>query len=102
MLAASVMTLSFLGSQVSQESRRHIICDQGLEHSRIVPARFARSSRLGDARDHWFLRAITKSPRARIYSNYLRARCTTPLQALRQLANRLLGGCHVCLERGTL
>ena len=40
------------------------------------------------------------SPGARRYYDQLRARGKTHRQALRQLANRLVGILHVCLERG--
>ena len=42
------------------------------------------------------------SPGARSYYDQLRARGKTHRQALRQLANRLVGILHVCLERGIL
>ena len=41
-------------------------------------------------------------PGARNYYDQLRARGKTHRQALRQLANRLVGILHVCLERGVL
>jgi hypothetical protein len=71
-------------------------------HSRIVLARFARNRRLGDACGLWAFCALTTSPGARSYYDHLRARGKTHRQALRQLANRLVGILHVCLERGML
>ena len=71
-------------------------------HSRVVLARFARNRRLGDACDRWAFCALTPSPGARRYYDQLRARGKTHHQALRQLANRLVGILHVCLERGVL
>jgi len=71
-------------------------------HSRVVLARFARNRRLGDACDQWAFCALTHSPGARIYYDQLRARGKTHRQALRQLANRLVGILHVCPERGVL
>jgi transposase len=68
-------------------------------HSRVVLARFARNRRLGDACDQWAFCALTTSPGARIYYDQLRSRGKTHRQALRQLANRLVGILHVCLER---
>jgi transposase len=68
-------------------------------HSRVVLARFARNRRLADACDQWAFCALTKSPGARHYYDELRARGKTHRQALRQLANRLVGLLHVCLER---
>jgi len=66
------------------------------------PARFARNRRLADACDQWAFCALTKSPGARHYYDELRARGKTHRQALRQLANRLVGLLHVCLERDVL
>ena len=71
-------------------------------HSRVVLARFARNRRLGDACELWAFSALTKSPGAKSYYNQLRFRGKTHRQALRQLANRLVGILHVCLERGVL
>jgi len=71
-------------------------------HSRVVLARFARNRRLGDACDQWAFCALTRSPGARRYYDELRARGKTHRQALRQLANRLVGLLHVCLERDVL
>jgi transposase len=71
-------------------------------HSRVVLARFARNRRLGDACDQWAFCSLTPSPGARRYYDELRARGKTHRQALRQLANRLVGILHACLEEGTL
>jgi Transposase/Transposase IS116/IS110/IS902 family len=71
-------------------------------HSRVVLARFARNRRLGDACDQWAFCALSTSPGARSYYDQLRARGKTHRQALRQLANRLVGILHVCLEREVL
>jgi hypothetical protein len=68
-------------------------------HSRTVLARFARNRRLGDACDQWAFCALRTSPGARRYYDQMRARGKTHRQALRQLANRLVGILHVCLER---
>ncbi len=71
-------------------------------HSKVVLARYARNRRLGDACDRWAFCALNTSPGARNYYDQLRARGKTHRQALRQLANRLVGILHVCLERGSL
>jgi Transposase/Transposase IS116/IS110/IS902 family len=71
-------------------------------HSRVVLARFARNRRLGDACDQWAFCALNSSAGARSYYDQLRARGKTHHQGLRQLANRLVGILHVCLERGVL
>lgn len=69
---------------------------------RVVLARFARNRRLSDACDQWAFCALNASPGARRYYDQLRTRGKTHRQALRQLANRLVGILHICLERGTL
>jgi Transposase/Transposase IS116/IS110/IS902 family len=71
-------------------------------HSRVVLARFARNRRLSNACDQWAFCALTPSPGARRYYDELRARGKTHRQALRQLANRLVGILHGCLAEGTL
>jgi Transposase/Transposase IS116/IS110/IS902 family len=71
-------------------------------HSRVVLARFARNRRLADACDQWAFCALIKSPGARRYYDELRRRGKTHHQALRQLANRLVGLLHICLERDVL
>ena len=68
-------------------------------HSRVVLARVARNRRLANACDQWAFCALTRSPGARRYYDELRARGKTHRQALRQLANRLVGLLHICLER---
>jgi transposase len=70
--------------------------------SRVVLSRFARNKRLGDACEQWAFCALNSSPGARHYYDQLRARGKSHRQALRQVANRLVGILHVCLERGAL
>jgi transposase len=70
--------------------------------TKVVLARFARNKRLGDACDQWAFCALNASPGTRRYYDQLRARGKTHRQALRQVANRLVGILHVCLERGVL
>jgi len=67
--------------------------------SRIVLARFARNRRLADACEQWAFCALNASPGARRYYDQLRTRGKTHRQALRQVANRLVGILHICLER---
>ena len=55
--------------------------------------------RLGDAADQWAFCSLTKSPGARAYYDQLRVRGKTHRQAIRQLANRLVGILHACLEQ---
>jgi transposase len=69
---------------------------------RVVAARFARNKHLADACQLWAFAVLARSPGARRYYDGLRARGKTHNQALRQLANRLVGILHVCLERREL
>ena len=69
---------------------------------RVVQARFARNTHLADACHLWAFSALSRSPGARSYYDSLRARGKTNNQALRQLANRLVGILHICLERREL
>ncbi len=69
---------------------------------RVVLARFARNRRLADATDMWAFGAITKSPGARALYDRHRAAGDSHHQALRALANRLVGILHGCLLSGTL
>jgi transposase len=67
---------------------------------RVVLARFARNQRLYDACHLWAFAALTKSPGARRYYDLQRNRGKTHNQALRALANRLVGILHGCLSHG--
>jgi transposase len=69
---------------------------------RVVLARFARNAHLADACHLWAFSALSRSPGARRYYDALRARGKTNNQALRQLANRLVGILHAFLERREL
>jgi hypothetical protein len=70
---------------------------------RVVLARYARNRRLGAA---LFLQAYSRSepasPGARAFHDRQRARGTTRYQALRALANRLVGILHGSLPSHTL
>jgi len=65
---------------------------------RVVLARFARNEQLFDACFLWAFSSLTKSPGARAYYDLQRARGKTNNQALRSLANRLVGILHGCLR----
>ena len=67
---------------------------------RVVLARFARNERLFDTCYLWAFTTLRKSPGARCYYDLQRARGKTHSQALRALANRLVGILHGCLKRG--
>lgn len=64
----------------------------------VVLARVARNRRLADACYRWAFSALTRSPGSRRYYDALRARGKTHHQALRALANRLVGILHGCLD----
>jgi len=68
----------------------------------VVLARFARNERLYDACHLWAFASLSGSPGARRYYDALRERGKTNNQALRALANRLVGILHGCLTRGEL
>jgi hypothetical protein len=69
---------------------------------RVVLARFARNRRLGDALFLQAFAALNNSPGARAFYDRQRARGATHYQALRALANRLVGILHGCLRTHTL
>jgi transposase len=68
---------------------------------RVVLARYARDRRLADALYHQAFTALGVSPGARAYYDRHRARGATHHQALRALANRLVGILHGCLRHHT-
>jgi hypothetical protein len=68
---------------------------------RVVLARHARNQRLADALYHQALAALTGSPGAGAFYDRQRARGVTHHQALRALANRLVGILHGCLTHHT-
>ena len=69
---------------------------------RVVLARFARNRRLGDALLLQAFSALNNSPGARAFYDRQRARGASHYQALRTLANRLVGILHGCLRTHTL
>ena len=64
-------------------------------------ARHARNRRLADALYQQAFAALNTSPGARAYYDTHRARGNTHHQALRALANRLVGILHGCLRHHT-
>ena len=69
---------------------------------RVVLARWARNRRLADALYQQAFGATNTSPGARACYDRHRARGATHHQALRTLANRLVGILHGCLSHRTL
>ena len=68
---------------------------------RVVLARYVRNRRLADALYQQAFSALTTSPGARAYYDRQRHRKATHHQALRALANRLVGILHGCLAHHT-
>jgi transposase len=66
-----------------------------------VLARYARNRRIGDALFQQAFCALTTSPGARAYYDTMRARGIGHNDALRRLANRLVGILHGCLRHRT-
>jgi len=69
---------------------------------KVVIARFARNDRLTDALQAQAFSALKASPGARAFYDEHRARGAGHNDALRRLANRLVGILHGCLKTGTL
>jgi transposase len=69
---------------------------------RVVLARYARNRRLGDALFLQAYSALRASPGARAFYDRQRDHGATHYQALRALANRLVGILHGCLRSHTL
>jgi Transposase/Transposase IS116/IS110/IS902 family len=69
---------------------------------RVVLARIARNRRLADACYLWAFAALTRSAGARALYDRQRARGATHHQALRAVANKLVGILHGCLRHRTL
>jgi hypothetical protein len=72
----------------------------GRKHA--VLARHVRNARLYDALDRWAFATLKCSPGARAFYDQHRAAGNTHHQALRALANRLVGILHGCLRHRTL
>lgn len=62
-------------------------------------ARRGANRRLGDVCRRWAFGAVQASPGARAYYDSLRGRQKTHGQALRAVANRLVGILHACLTK---
>jgi transposase/transposase IS116/IS110/IS902 family protein len=69
---------------------------------KVVAARFIHNDRLVDALNAQAFAALKKSPGARAYYDDLRRRGIEHNDALRRLANRLVGILHGCLKTHTL
>ena len=89
----------------SAKSRRNyagtspITVASGRKHT--VMARHVRNRRLYDALDQWAFCSLTRSPGARAFYDQRRAAGDLHHQALRALANRLVGILHGCLKHQT-
>jgi len=69
---------------------------------KVVAARFVHNDRLVDALNAQAFAALNASPGARAFYDELRARGIEHNDALRRLANRLVGILHGCLKTRTL
>src|SRR5439155_1414150 len=69
---------------------------------KVVAARFIHNDRLVDALNAQAFASLNASPGARALYDSLRARNIEHNDALRRLANRLVGILHGCLKTGTL
>ncbi len=69
---------------------------------KVVAARFIRNDRLTDALMAWAFSSLNASPGARAFYDQQRARGLEHNDALRRLANRLVGILHGCLKTRTL
>ena len=69
---------------------------------KVVAARFIRNDRLIDALMTWAFTSLNASPGARAFYDQQRARGLEHNDALRRLANRLVGILHGCLKTRTL
>lgn len=66
---------------------------------RLITARRGGNRHLGDVCRRWAFGAVQASPGARAYYDSLRGRQKTHGQALRAVANRLVGILHACLTK---
>ena len=69
---------------------------------KVVIARFIHNDRLIDALMAWAFSALNASPGARAYYDQLRTKGIEHNDALRRVANRLVGILHGCLKTRTL
>ena len=69
---------------------------------KVVIARFIHNDRLIDALMSWAFSALNASPGARAYYDQLRTKGIEHNDALRRVANRLVGILHGCLKTRTL
>jgi transposase len=69
---------------------------------KVVAARFVRNTRLIDALMAWAFTSMLASPGARAFYDEQRAKGFEHNDALRRLANRLVGILHGCLKTGTV
>jgi len=75
---------------------------QASGRTKVVLARFVRNDRLADACQWWAFAALKASPGARRYYDLQRARNKGHHEALRIVANRLVGILHGCLRHHEL
>ena len=76
------------------------LVDLDVELAQATLARTARNRRMAQACYLWAFSALRPSPGARRFYDRQRAKGKTHHQALRALANRLVGVLHGCLSNG--
>src|ERR1035437_623079 len=69
---------------------------------RVVTTRRGGNRRLGETSLRWAFSAAQSSPGAKRYYDALRSRQKTHAQAVRAVANRMVGILHACLEKRVL
>ena len=117
-LVAVLVTLNeqvrLLEAQVKEHFGRHPGAGDGKNYAgtspitrasgkkKVVAARFVRNNRLIDALMAWAFTSMLASPGARAFYDEQRAKGLEHNDALRRLANRLVGILHGCLKSRTL
>ena len=95
-------TLAGMPTRNPAELRRHEPDHPRIRKKKVVIARFIHNDRLIDALMAWAFSALNASPGARAYYDQLRTKGIEHNDALRRVANRLVGILHGCLKTRTL
>ena len=89
-------------TRIPQELRRHETDQPRIRKKEGRIDRFVHNDRLIDALMAWAFAALDASPGARAYYDQLRTKGIEHNDALRRVANRLVGILHGCLKTRTL
>ena len=98
--ASSATTPPVREREGPQELRRHQPITRASGKKKVVAARFIHNDRLVDALMSWAFSSLNASPGARVFYDEQRAKGIEHSDALRRLANRLVGILHGCLNFG--